>query len=412
MNFECEVKIVDMVMGSGKSSAAINYINQSEDEKFLYITPYMDEITDRILKECAGKKFKTPKKFGTKLNGLKQLVSKGENIASTHALFHRFDQELIDMCRAQNYTLILDEVTEVVEEYYISKQDYEILMENYAYVDEETHLLRWRPDQDDYNGKFETEKHLCEMNCLALYGDSLMMWLFPIEVFNAFRHIYILTYMFHAQMQKHYYDFFGLPYSYLYVKGESLSEYEFTDEYVPQRHKCDYKNNIHIIENEKMNQIGDSYYSLSMTWYARNANNVVMKQLRKNLVNFFRNIRGTKSNENLWTTFKEYQDILADKGYSKSFLAHTARATNKYADRTSVAYAVNKFINGSVKSFFVSKGVQVDEDGYATSEMLQFIWRSAIRDQKEIWVYIPSIRMRTLLKQWIEENSPKENENE
>ena len=38
--------------------------------------------------------------------------------------------------------------------------------------------------------------------------------------------------------------------------------------------------------------------------------------------------------------------------------------------------------------------------------MLQFIWRSAIRDGKEIWVYIPSIRMRNLLKQWIKQNSP------
>ena len=49
--------------------------------------------------------------------------------------------------------------------------------------------------------------------------------------------------------------------------------------------------------------------------------------------------------------------------------------------------------------------ISVNEDGYALSEMLQFIWRSAIRDGKEIWVYIPSIRMRTLLKEWIDQNS-------
>lgn len=49
--------------------------------------------------------------------------------------------------------------------------------------------------------------------------------------------------------------------------------------------------------------------------------------------------------------------------------------------------------------------ISVDENGYALSEMLQFIWRSAIRDGKEIWVYIPSIRMRELLKQWIKDNS-------
>ena len=37
--------IVDEIMGSGKSSAAINYINNSpHDKKFLVITPYLDEI--------------------------------------------------------------------------------------------------------------------------------------------------------------------------------------------------------------------------------------------------------------------------------------------------------------------------------------------------------------------------------
>ena len=62
-------------------------------------------------------------------------------------------------------------------------------------------------------------------------------------------------------------------------------------------------------------------------------------------------------------------------------------------------------MNPVVKNFFVKHKITIDEDGYALSEMLQFIWRSAIRDGKEIWIYIPSVRMRSLLKQWINENS-------
>ena len=57
------------------------------------------------------------------------------------------------------------------------------------------------------------------------------------------------------------------------------------------------------------------------------------------------------------------------------------------------------------KNFFLQHGIAVDEDGYALSEMLQFIWRSAIRDGKEIWIYVPSIRMRGLLERWIDEKS-------
>ena len=44
----------------------------------------------------------------------------------------------------------------------------------------------------------------------------------------------------------------------------------------------------------------------------------------------------------------------------------------------------------------------VDEDGYALSEMIQFIWRSAIRNNEPIYCYIPSKRMRDLLQGYID----------
>ena len=130
-------------------------------------------------------------------------------------------------------------------------------------------------------------------------------------------------------------------------------------------------------------------------------------QLKNNIMNFFNNIRGVGSSDNIWTTFKDYYSCLKGKGYTKGFLPLNSRATNEYRDRTSVVYPVNRYLNPFVKNFFSTSGIKVDEDGYALSEMLQFIWRSAIRNGEEIWVYIPSIRMRNLLKQWIEENSPK-----
>lgn len=145
-----------------------------------------------------------------------------------------------------------------------------------------------------------------------------------------------------------------------------------------------------------------------MNWYKRNVNNVSMKRLKDNIYNYFYNTRKTKSELNLWTTFSDYKSYLKGKGYAKGFLSHTARATNDFRDRISIAYPINKFMNSYIKTFFEQNNINVDEDGFATSEMLQFIWRSAIRDKKEIWIYIPSIRMRTLLEKWINNNSPKE----
>lgn len=401
-----------MIMGSGKTSSAINYINESDDgDRFLFITPYLDEIT-RIKESCPFKNFKEPKAIGTKLEGIKYLISRGENIVSTHALFQRFDNELIDMCRAKNYILIMDEVTDVIEKYDISKEDFKILTDNFVNIDEETGLISWKNPDDDYYGKFSEEKRLCELNCLAYYSGSIMMWLFPIEVFNAFRKIYILTYMFDSQIQRYYYDYYKLPYTYIYVSGNDITNYHFTDnEEEKQIAGYNFKKLIHILEDEKLNMLGDREFDLSKSWYTRNKNNAAMKQLKNNIENFFRNKRKSKTNENLWTTFKDFKNDISGKGYGRAFVPLNMRASNKYRERNSVAYPVNRYINTGVKNFFVKHDVVVDEDGFAVSEMLQFIWRSAIRDGKDIWIYIPSIRMRSLLKTWINENSVDAKEN-
>ena len=409
MDFNCEVKIVDAIMGAGKSQSIINHINKDRDSKFLVITPYLDEVK-RYKEWCPNKRFRTPLFDGghTKLEDIKKLISKGENIISTHALFQRFDNELVDMCRAANYTLIMDEVANVVDEYTISKQDFQVLVDTYTDINLETKQLIWKDEHSNYIGKFENEKRLCELGSLVYYGDSLMVWLFPIETFNSFREIYILTYRFDLQMQKYYYDYYGLPYKYLSVAGNSMDTYRLIEyssdiNYI----QYDYKKLIHICEVDKLNMIGDRDTDLSKSWYERNKRNVSMDILKNNISNFFRNIRNDCSTDNIWTTFKDFYSYLKGKGYTKGFLPLNSRATNEYRDRTSVAYPVNRYLNPFVKNFFTTNNIEVDEDGYALSEMLQFIWRSAIRQGKEIWVYIPSIRMRNLLKQWIEENSPK-----
>ena len=390
------------------TSASINYMDKASlDEKFLVITPYLTEIT-RYQSQCPKRKFKQPVYNNCrKIDSLKNLVNREENIIATHALFQKFDNELIDMCRAKNYTLIMDEVANVVEAYQISKSDIEILMRDFVHIDDDTNQIKWNEDKKDYYGEFSDVKRLCELGSLGFYSGAIMMWLFPVESFNAFRNIYILTYMFHSQMQRYYYDYYGLPYKYIYISGNNIENFSFSETEEEYESDVDYKSLINIISNEKLNLIGDRETDLSKAWFDRNLNNVVMKQLKNNISNFFRHIRPDNSNDNLWTTFKDYKKNLQGKGYTKGFLSINMRATNEYRDRTSVAYVANRYMNPVIKNFFSKHNVAIDEDGFALSEMLQFIWRSAIRDKKEIYLYIPSVRMRNLLTQWISQNSPK-----
>lgn len=392
-----QVNVIDAIMGTGKTSAAINFINKSNDEtKFLYITPYLSEVK-RIIDSCPNKRFKQPQSYGTKLNGIKYLFEKGSNIVSTHALFSSFDEEIIDIAYTNNYILIMDEVADVIEPLEISKDDLATIREKYTRL-VDGHLLEWYAK--DYKGEFEKYKKLCDLKCLAVYEDIVILWLFPITTFRAFREIYILTYMFEAQTQKYYYDFYNVDYKYLNIVGDSVDTYNFTEEKVDYNIP-DYSKLIHICDNDKLNQIGDLDTALSKGWYERNKNNKLIKQLKNSTSNFFKNYTKTKSDENLWTCFKDYKGLIAGKGYSKAFLSSNIRATNEYRNRIAVAYLINKYFNPYVKNFFIKNGVSVDDKSFAISEMLQFIWRSAIRDDKEIWLYIPSSRMRMLLEQWI-----------
>ncbi len=78
-----------------------------------------------------------------------------------------------------------------------------------------------------------------------------------------------------------------------------------------------------------------------------------------------------------------------------------ARATNAYKDRDAVAYLVNRFADPTITKFFIVIDISIDEAQYALGEMLQFIWRTSIRDDKPINLYIPSQRMRKLFKDWL-----------
>ena len=406
-----EIFVVDSMMGTGKTSAAINYMNSAdEDTRFLYITPYLSEV-ERIIKSCPNRKFKQPSARGAKLENMKVLLNNEYNIVSTHALFKLFDNEVIDLLLAGNYVLIMDEVADVVSEYDdITSKDLNTMLNNFADIDAESGIVKWT-DQD-YHGKFDQEKRLCELESLVCYksenGDNkLLMWMFPIRAFLAFKKVYILTYMFDAQMQSYYYKYYGVNYNKIGVTGNSLESYRFTDTPSAES-KHDYQSLINILHNDKLNNIGDPKYALSYTWHTTNAKvgNAAMQKLKNNITNYFRNIINAPADDIIWTTFKSSQNILKGKGYTKGFIPINMRASNAYHERTTLAYPVNRFVNKAIALFMSSRGITIDEDGFALSEMLQFIWRSAIRDGKSINIYIPSSRMRGLLEDWIKSVSP------
>ncbi len=402
-----KVTIVDSIMGRGKTSWAKEYMNKHYNSKrFLYVSPYLDEIQNNILVDCPFLIEPDSKKGkGSKLKHFKELLVSGESIVTTHALFRIFDSEVIELLKDAGYILILDEVANVIEKLEkVTKQDIEILL-NANKIEVTNRKVNWL--DESYNGVFDGRyaniKYHAQQGNIYLHRNSILFWTFPATVFDLFEETYILTYLFEGQIQRYYYDLFKIDYQYKSVEkiGNSYCLVAYNPLVEGRSH---FKKFINIYEDKmNYNYVLDGKvkgHEPSATWL-KNANDEVIKQLKKNLYTYFRGCG--KSEDNLWTTKKSMKEKFKGKGYTKGFIPWTTRATNDYQDTHNLAFAYNLYMNPFEKQFFEDAGVIVNQDLLAVSDLLHWIWRSAIRKQKPeaINIYIPSLRMRTLLYQWL-----------
>lgn len=398
MDNQCKVTIVDSPCGMGKTSYAIQFMKEKVFDSFIFITPFLSEL-DRVIESCNNRKFLKPNEKlgeGSKTKHFYKLLEQRKNIVSTHSLFKGITQDIMNEIKEGEYILFLDEVMDVVEDLHISKDDIQILLNNETIEVKEDGKVHWVNDK--YNGKFTNLKNSCENGDVYLFENMMILWTFPVNIFKAFKHIYILTYKFKSQIQAYYYDMNNVEYEYKSVIQVN-DKYELTDYKKIGGNK--YKDLINIYEG-KLNDIGKGKYDLSKSWYVKADKKEIITELKNNTVNYFRNIIKSKSQDNMWTCFKDFETQIKGKGYTKGFIPANARATNLYKNKINCAYLINVYNNPMLLKFFKNKNVNIDEDDYALSCLIQWLFRSAIREEKEINLYIPSSRMRNLLIDWLE----------
>lgn len=401
------VKVCDAIMGSGKTQSTISLINQNPERRFIYLSPYLDEAR-RIRNGCPQANFvepssKIPTFEFSKIEHTKHLLREGCNIASSHVAFKMYTPDMIESIKNGHYTLIIDEALDVFQKSSFGDGDVQMLI-NGGYLKDDNGTL-------SCTGKPYTGTRLADifgmLQCHNLVrtvdrtgtNGTYYYWTLPREILLAFSEVYVLTYLFECQDFKYFLDMNKIPYSYIGIHRDG-DNYNFTDdpEYIPPyvEHLSDM---IIIHDSPKMNSVGNNKHALSGNWMRKNTNGC--ETLRKNLHNYFQNLCKSRSQDIMWATFNDSVKDLRGKGYSKQVTQFNLKATNEYRNRTSLAYCANVFTQPEKKAFFANNGIEYDEDGYATSTIVQWIWRSAIRDGKKVNVYVPSKRMRSLLKEWI-----------
>lgn len=409
------IKVIDSIMGSGKSTWIIKHINAFPDQQYLIVVPYLSEI-ERYNEALNKIRIYNPQhRHKTKLEDFKSLVANGYNIVTTHSLIRNIDNECLEYLKVQNYTLVLDESLNVLDKYPIDPSDLKIIINNQYITVGKDEVVEWNnnnPDASEYNGDWikNLKRHI-EKKSIVAYRDNdnqiaQLFWRYPPEFFKTFQEAFILTYLWEGSIQEAFFDLYNIEYDHLSLAGNELRPYTLSEDLISRKK---YKPLINILDDQKLNLIGTKIRKgknpLSNSWYESNKNSTYIKILKNHLYNFFHNKIKTSMKDNMWTCFKDYQNKLKGKGYTGSsknpcFVPFNTKGCNDFSHKKSLAFMVNIYVDPNIINFFAKHGISISQENYATSVLVQWIWRSQIRKEKPINLYVPSDRMRKLLEKF------------
>ena len=404
------IRVIDAMMGSGKTTKVFEMMRSNPNNKYMYISMFLNEVGDgntgevgRIQKVLPELDFKMPKNIGEgKLKALKTLVDKGCNISSTHSLFGMFDTEIVEMLVKADYTLIIDEAVDCIGVYGdVNESDISAMqLSKMITICPENKQLLWNEEMyPKHDGKYGEVRELCSLGSLYLHSKKVLIWEYPPKLLRELNNVYIVSYLFGGSVMSCWMKMNEIPYE---VMDNSLLGLRSESEL-----KAIVKENLTVLKSGKLDKMyPDSAFGVN--WYKEALKDEFLT-IKTVLESCVKNTRA-KVGQVFWTTFKSNKEKLSGKGYSKAvngnlepFLACNTKATNDYRDYSLCMYTINVNKKPEEVGYLSSKGVDFNKDLYALSEMIQFVWRGCIREGKPMKVLVLNKRMRRLLENWINE---------
>lgn len=404
-----QIEVLDSIMGSGKTQGIIKWMNERPNNKYIYISPLLSEVEERIPEDCASLHFVSPvaEEYDTKADHLLALLREGFNVSFTHSLFENLSRHHLTWIKKHNYILIIDEEIDFIEPY--QGRDYKradiLTLEKSGHVqvnEDELGRVDWTWDTELFaGGNYEKLKNMCDLemiHCAKRDRDMMVVHL-PASLITSSSRCIVMTYLFNNSIMSRFME----------MKG--ISVIPFT-EFYPMHTEAEIKkragDKIEILTTQSMNKV--KRFNLSSTWYKESA---TKDQLSK-VTNAINSIcRKCDSKDEVMFTFpksaREGNRKLQLKGwYPKSdgnddyWVYCGTKATNKYAHKKLLIHAFNRYSMVTVSGYLADYGFPINDDEYALSEMIQWIWRSGIRKGDNIRIAFLSPRMKRIFLAWLD----------
>lgn len=408
-----KIEVLDALPGCGKSFAIFKYMAEHNEKPWIYLSPMKDEINNRVPTEQdrVGLDFfiATEKSKETSYKTMTQQVlvalKEGRSVACTHNLMLRFSDEHIKEITEQGYGIVCDEELDLIKGYNeLKPTDVKWLLDNKLIEISETDGKITPTSNIPIDSRYGDVQIYSSMGCLyaaRTRNDFLVIQISPRIVQAASRFI-LLTYKYKGSLMDTFMQMHG--FSFEYLQGVSL----YKDE--KQRIK-DLRDLITFIETPTVKKWQNKKNCLSATWW-RLIKHEDLEEVNKSIKSITKYAKC--NSENLMITFpkrnftgsdldgKTSKIVHIDKiDLYKSFVQYNARATNEYRHKDVVIHALNLFPMQPVMVYMQDMGFVCDSESYALSTFVQWLFRSAIRDDKPIKVAILSDRMSTMFKMWL-----------
>ena len=434
-------RIIDSPMGIGKSASLMDLIRfhnkgfDPEPRRFIVFVPTIRERDERYGPELDLKSPATPPYNKSIL----ELIRNGENIVTTHSLWSIFNDETIRAFSESNYKYIalFDEVPQLFRD--VVGKGHKLdepagsirfgpadikLMQQTGMVRVQDGTIRFNPEceyaKSDKDYKvFNAIKNLSYSCTLYPFGEKDGTFTSIIafarrELFACFRECWFYSYMTEGSMLHNYCAMNHIAKEYYHIDDGRMIRNpggKYVETY-PRGIE-----NLVILDGKPFNMDA----SLSKTWYhnaSKDTSQTGLKELKQKFRNAYEFMKamGVRSDSFLFTTFNAYKNLLRSNGRHypslRRFLPCNTKATNSYQNCTGVAYLCNRFFDVTCTKFLEQRAkaennpeLLFNNDNYALSELVQFVWRTNVRVREScqpVYVWIPDRRMRTLLQDFQE----------
>lgn len=406
-----QIEILDHAMSAGKSLGLINWMLENPQNKYLYVSPMLSEVEERIPEDCESLDFISPNtnEHKTKSKHLLDLLKNGENISFTHNLFTDLTKEHLYWINLHKYTLIIDEEVSFIEAYRKYSVGDIISLEKEGFIEIDTGDLGrmiWKWNTMEENTKYSALKRMCDLGMVycSKRDRNMMVIHLPVELITSADRVIVSTYLFDGSIMD------------CFVKMKGIKTFPFKDIQVDRSTE-----EVKKLAQERITFINDTRtskkvrkWSLAHKWWEERATEQQIKDVDRAIVSLCRASKDSAENI-MWTVPKgstmagdwPKKRTIRTGGYSykSCYIACSCRATNDLDHKTTLIHAYNRFPPQTIRAYLEDYGFPIDIDQYALSELIQWVWRSAIRKREHgnIQLAILSDRMLNLFKGWLYE---------